>query len=527
MIKQRFSNIVVCLFLLFIILGTLPAKLRHFDGLLDDGHTISQVTRYAVVTRMIDGDGSLIFPKIYQGITYEDLNFLHMAEFPIYQFLIYLFFQLTGESLLVARTVNIIITAVITVAIYQLGVRYARRSTGLYAALLFNFFPMIVFWSRSVIPDLLAVMALCLALLAAIRIRNESKIGLYFALATVLTVALLTKPFLVAFYPLVLYVLFPNTPKKIIHTMLSLSVPLMAVGVWRIWIFQFPEATWMVTGHQAELLHNYLGYWQFFKETQWHTLFFQRDYFGQLLTIGGGVASIGGLIISVLKPEKSWKQYFLLLWFGCSLAITFIVAAGSYWHDYYLLHWTPFAALSGGLCVDTLTRWYLKKIEHLQKISNLRQQIQTAFLLMSIIGVALLLGVLSYKDYTTTLERVFSIGSTLSTPAHLQDYKVLDQKIPPKARIYTISHSGDPFALSYLRREGFTLDYGIKCNQLDEIFTFIDERKRLAGVSFILVDKTDVEGAACRLPELEQAIRKRYPVFYQSQTMTVFSYPEE
>lgn len=521
---SRFSAVESFLALILIFLVFLPQKLYRFNSPIDDNHIISQVTRYSVILRMYVGEGSILKPTIYQSINYEDAEFLHMVEFPIYQAFISTLFLITGESLVIARSVNILLTFLATIGIFIIGQKLHDSLTGYFAAISFNFFPIVTFYSRAIVPDVLALTAYIFALVISLHLRQDKSLRHFVLLGLLLAIAVLTKPFYFIFLPICFFIIYSRQHlKTFIKIVCAMLIPVAAVVLWRYWILRFPDASWMIRYHTDGLLHGYVGYMQFYKIMMWHVVFFQRDFFGHILTLGGGLAVCATAFSSTQWKEK-WKSIFVLGSAIASLVITFAVAYGSYWHDYYMFHWMPLASVSVGLCFSYLFHRIVRTVQDVQKAENSSVRFKKAVPAFLISLGVLIVGIVSWNQRQVALNAMFHPGSAWSTEAHYSDFQKVQNIIDKNATVVTITLNDDPLALMQLRRRGYVVSYMAEssCRSATELLDQVKDVDRQVHPNFILLDIDSDENKRCNVAEYHRVFDENYNLVLLTNHVAVF-----
>lgn len=323
---NKLNTIFFCLLLIFGLL----LRLYHLNYPIADWHSHRQADTASVSRNLQNKIGTFMVP------TYHDLSDVQsgqdnpkgyrMVELPIYNQISATFSQIAHIPIeMSSRLINIFFSLVTATILYLL-------TNTLYAPAIFLLLPYSIYYSRSVLPESLAVLFLTVSLFFL-----QKKSIILFSIF--LGLGLLVKPFvgLILLPIFVVHFIKFSNQQKVVITIFSLIFGILPFLLWRQHIQNYsagiPAFKWLFQqGFSGESFVVGRPYW-----FRW--LFWERI---SLLILG--IPLIFPLIISMFK--KTNLPYFLgiLLYFS-------IIARGNVQHDYYQVLILPFLAIlvSGSL----------------------------------------------------------------------------------------------------------------------------------------------------------------------------------
>ncbi len=310
--------------LVFILIIGGLLRLYHVNYPIADWHSHRQADTASVTTNILNGTGTFWLP------TYHDLsnvqsgqenpNGYRMVELPIYNQISAQFSKLFSLPLEISsRLVNIIISLATGYVLY-------RTVKNLYVVVVFLFLPFSIFYSRAILPEIVAIFFISLSLYFL-----QKKLPFLFSLS--LGFGLLIKPFvgLLLFPIFVAHFLRVENRKKIFYVIFCCIFAAAPFLMWRLHIQNYPAGIpafkWLFQqGFSGESFVVGRPYW-----FRW--LFWER-----LVLLILGLPLILPLIISIFK-QRNWPYFAgILLYFS-------IIARGNVQHDYYQVLTLPFLAI--------------------------------------------------------------------------------------------------------------------------------------------------------------------------------------
>jgi len=345
----------------FILFTALIFRLYKINTPLADLHSWRQVDTAAVARNFVRGGFDLMHPR------YDDLSSIEtgienpqgyrFVEFPFYNAVFALIYKVLPVLPLevYGRLTSVFFSLIIIAIVYYLALKESSRITAIVAALTYAVMPFFVFFSRTVLPETLALsLALISIFLLYLRFtaRTSWKAGLAFIFSIIgFALALLVKP-TVIFYTLPLMLIFwqhyqigiLKKPLFYIYFILAF-IPLI---LWRNYIRQFPEgipaSTWLIAN-----VNTFEGQ----KNIFFRPAFFRWIFFDRLnnLILGGYLSFL--FILGVISKTKKYLFLTLLL---AAFVYLFTFQGGNVQHEYYQTLILPAIAIFIGLGVNSLIK---------------------------------------------------------------------------------------------------------------------------------------------------------------------------
>lgn|GEM_PF-4493082 len=327
---------------LFVIITTgLFWRFEDFGHDIDGPHAFRQ-SHVASNIQYMQKSGLFSRPELLtKNGDFGNKNFC-FYDTPIYQGIVYLITQALHTGIVVSgRMINILlfpICILLTVGLLrQLGF---SLSTVVAAALIMASSPLHTFYSRAIIPDVLAFTASLAMTYSYFRFNDSRKaVWLVLSLVFMLTATLIKNsipaPFLLAISGYLFLQQLSATIKKPSLWVLNLSF-LAAVIAYKLWMtytntggFSTPEEVWDWYSGTIEQRLNPASYLPFLQRlAKMHGTPFLLPFF------------VTGLVAFFLKTRQSNNAAFhILLLFGTVFATLFYFNV-NYIHDYYQISWT-------------------------------------------------------------------------------------------------------------------------------------------------------------------------------------------
>lgn len=331
--------------LILILFLALAVRLYKINIPLADHHSWRQADTAAVARNFIKEGFDFLRPRIdnmtfLQASDLPNPERLFLAEPPVYNSIVALFYALFGVKESLARLVSILFSLGSIIFLFSLVKAFLSGKEALWAAFFFAFLPFNIFYNRTVLPESLMIFS-TLAMLFFFQnwLKNERRRD--FLLAILFTALALSQKIFPFFLALPMgYLVFKRwglkllTQKKRLGSLLVFCfLSLLPIILWRVWIARFPEGV------------PYYG-WLFnqggirFRPAFFRWIFDER--IGKLILGGWGLPLLGlGL---VLRPGKK-NGWFFHLWLLSFLLYVTVFAAGNVTHDYYQIPFIPIAAV--------------------------------------------------------------------------------------------------------------------------------------------------------------------------------------
>ncbi len=509
--------------IVFLVVYAVMIRFYHLTAPLNDRHHFRQTDTYAIVSNFSEGSSDILHPKFYQTPNPSNTEGLYFGEFPIYQYLIYLMFMVTGESLILARLFTIGLSAFTTVGIFAIGKVLFNRKIGFAAALAFTLFPSSVFWGRAISPDVMALTFFTLStacIFSGDRTVNKVLGALFW------TGAVLIKPYYLAFGLLYAFYFFLEQRDEVqrfsqqritrtVRKIIFFSLPaILLYGAWRIWAATFDPST--IDPDPASILHDRQGWWQYWHTSDWIALLFSRHFYGELLTPLGGILATAGAILLISKHNL--VRGLLIIWLICNFLISITFAWGSWQHDYYLLPWLPVLSLLTGYATVEVVNYFKKlwterldQFEYLWRIG----------LLVVVMFFVYFLGIKKFFDYRDDFFR--PQGYELFAQDFEYDYQKMADIVPQSETVVSIQKYYSPYAVNKIKRRGniVAIPETETCPSDLDLFNDIEKLHRLKA-NYLMIHKTGDPLAACSRERLNTSILTRYELLYQGKEFDLY-----
>ena len=411
--KEKIALIIIFLF-------ALAVRLYKIDSPVADWHSWRQADTAAVARNFEKFGFDPLRPR------YDDLSNVQsgkdnpqgyrMVEFPVYQSLGFGLYQILkfipGMTMEIAlRLISILSSLGIMAILYEI------TKKNLLSLIIFGFLPYSVFYSRVILPEMLAVFWA----MAAIWMYDRSKIisGILAGLA------ILTKPtagFLLL--PLAYFWIrdFKFNTTYLLRFLIFLFFSFAGFLFWRKWILQFPEgipaSEWLLNAGNIRFSGAYF-YWLLGERLS-------KLILGYWLLIPLGI----GLVM------KNYTIYILAI--GVALYAA-VFARGNVQHDYYQILWLPIIAIftgQGGLFLLT-------------KQQNINRVLSGALALICL-GMGILLSWHEIRGYYW-----------INNQAIVEAGQALDKIVDKNAKVIA-PYSGDTAFLYQTKRQGWPVGFEIE-----------------------------------------------------------------
>ncbi|MFH0863616.1 MAG: glycosyltransferase family 39 protein [Candidatus Gottesmanbacteria bacterium] len=345
-------NRIQIVLLLTIFFGAFIVRLYHINNPVADWHSWRQADTAAVARNFLKFGFTPLQPR------YDDLSNVQsgkdnpqgfrMVEFPIYQTMAVALYQLLkffgGISLeFCLRLISILASMGIMFFLYDLVKKYSGFLAAISSAFIFGFLPYCIYYSRVILPEMLAVFWALGGIWIALRFGISGKwrilgMGIFAGLA------ILTKP--MAGFLLVPFIYFwLKEFKANLYYFLRIIIfsvfAFAGFAWWRIWILQYPEGIpaneWLLNSGNIRFSGAYF-YW----------LLGER-----LAKLILGYWLVIPFLLGLISRSLQKSIVYLLLLIG-TIFYAIVFARGNVQHDYYQIIWLPVISIFVGLGIDYL-----------------------------------------------------------------------------------------------------------------------------------------------------------------------------
>lgn len=431
LLSKRWILIIVLLGLFLI---SVAPRLYRIDNPVADWHSWRQADTAAVTRNFVNEGYNPFFPKFDSLISLNEGNLPNperyfFAEFPLYNSIVYPFYEVYGVDEVYARGVSVFFASLTTVVLFLLVSSFSSRFVALVSAVTFAVMPFNIYYGRVVMPDPLHIFLGVLALYLVV-LWTQRKTWVWPILAGfALTGCILTKPYGLVLGLPIAYLLWRGFGWKIIKNpwlYVFASIALLPFLAWRWHIHQYPEGmfgtAWLFNQGDIRFTGAYFR-WLIF------------DRMNRLIfATGGFVLFFLGL---VMKPTKK-EGYLYHLWLAGVVIFFVVIAKGNVTHDYYQLPLVPIGAI-----------FIAKGVEYL--VLNGKSVFQR---LMSI-GVAVVLFALMIAFGWYEVRGFFNVNR----PEIVEAGQYIDQNLPEDATVIA-PYMSDPAFLYQTNRYGWTIGGG-------------------------------------------------------------------
>lgn len=434
--RHTFTLFDVAILSVILIVG-LIVRMYKVNTPLADFHSWRQADTAAVSRNFVRNGFNLLSPR------YDDLsNFqsglenpegYRFVEFPVYNAIFAATYKIAPVAPIEVhgRIVSIIFSLLVVAILYYLLLKETGRIGAVFAAATYATLPTIVFWSRVVLPDVMAVSTSFISFFFLYKwVEEKSKIQwVYFTLSLLLfTVSLLVKPTVIFFAIPLAYLFFRKYGVSVLRNpvaYLFFIISIVPFALWRNYIKAHPEgipaSSWLIT-----TVNTYEGQRTIFLRPA----FFRWIFFERINNI-----ALGGYLtfLFLLGVVSQTKKYFLYSILAASILYLFVFEGGNVQHEYYQILIYPALAIFIGVGVDFL---YTKK----QEFTSVA--LSTAVVIICF-ALAYYFSYYKVKDYYNIPNDLIQISSIIKTFTSPSD-KIVTDRMGDTTLLYLSDRKGAP-----------------------------------------------------------------------------------
>lgn len=422
----KVKNIEILALALILSIG-FSLRLYKINAPIADWHSFRQADTASVTRYMQTGEGSLFYPK-YHDISrvqsgMDNPEGFRYVELPIYNFITAKLFQYVGIFNLEVwgRLVSILCALATASLLFLLGKRYISPVGGLLATLFYLFLPFNIYFTRTLLPEPMAVFLGVLALFLFSEFIERKSNSYLLASAFIFALAILVKPY-IAFYgvPIGYLALSKYKLRNILANLYFVSaftIVVLPFFAWRYFISAHPEGipfwAWTFNGDGIR-----------FKPAFWYWILGER--LGKLIL---GFLGILPFAVGIMATDvkRRFLHYFAL---GMLLYVS-TIATANVKHDYYQVLIIPMVALV--VSWGSIKLWYTKDLN--QKVAR--------FVLIIALGVMFMTGAMQVREFYK-----------INHPEIIEAGKMVD-KLTPNDALIIASYNGDTAFLYHTKRRGW------------------------------------------------------------------------
>ncbi len=457
--------------LISILLLAFALRLYKINNPVLDWHSFRQADTASVTREYVKHGINLLVPRYHDlsNIQSGQLNLegYRMVEFPFINALIaWLVLTIPGLSIdVTSRIVSVIFSLGTIGALFYVVKKYSGSKVAYFSALMMAVLPFSVYYSRVILPEPVMLFFLVFSVLSYLNWTKQRHWGWYVSSLFSFALALLLKPFVVFFTPILLAITWAeygfNFKKgwPVLPLIMISGLPLLW---WRSWIQQFPSGI----PATKQLLNDFDGHPMRFRPAWFRVLGYER-----LIKLICGVVLFIFFPFSILKLQKKEIVIYGTWWLGV-LAYFSVFAAGSVRHDYYQVIMIPIVAV-------TIARGIVIAEQYLQKY--LPNQLPVVVLAGIVITGLLISGYQVKGFYQINHDEYLEAGAAV------------DRLLPPDAKIIAQAN-GDTLFLYQTNRTGwpigFSIDEKIQDGAEYYVTTAMDDEAKELEAKYFTVEKS-------------------------------------
>lgn len=422
---------------------------------LEEGHNWRQALTSMIARNFLEGDANIMYPTIDMA---GERTGIIGAEFPFYNYLIYLTSLLFDYSHWCGRLINLVVSSIGIFYFYLLVEKACNRKVAFHATIIL-LSSIWLAYSRKIMPDTFSVSLVIIGLYYGYIYLTKGKTIHIFLFLIFVTLGMLCKIpglsllALIAIVPFVTEI--PRNRKLAIlaFTVLSISV----AGTW--YFYWVP--------YLVDTYHYQLFFPKRFEEGLHEIIpllpeYLEKFYFSSLCSFFALIFLLTGLI-SIFRSRNLYLMTGIILITLSFLAFTLTTGAVFPKHSYYIIPFTPVMALIAGYGLSKFPGRYQYLLLAIISLEGIANQQHDFF-------------IKDRERYKTTLEGYIS-------------------KTIGKSERIVINGGDSPQLIYFAHRKGWTItNDGINKKELDHL--------HLQGASFLIIDKKSFRGTIDYYPLL-------------------------
>lgn len=463
--KHRESRILKLIIILFFAIRLIGIA----NPPLETGHNWRQTITNMVTRNMVQENPSLLYPKIDMA---GDLTGISASEFPIYNFITYLFSLIFGFSDGLGRVINLLVSSIGIFYFYKILEHFFSNKIALYSSILlltslwFSF-------SRKIMPDTFSVSLIFIGVFYGLQyLKNNNLIPfLLFLIFTSLGVlSKLPSGYLLVGFVFVLPINTIETKTKVILFLGLSFVVFLAFSWYFYWVPTVYDKFHYQLFFPKSFAEGFTDFLNVIPQT------FQKFYFSAFAGYLGFVTALLGVYFLIEEYNKKYRLCFLLLFV---VFLFYAIKTGNVFatHNYYVLPFAPVLAILAALFITKLP-----------KPLNL-----ILLCLISIEGIA-------------NQQHDFFIKDSMRYKLNLEQ---LASSTIEKDALIIINGGESPQELYFTNRKGWTVEHSKLLSA-----TFIDSLVN-RGANYLILDK-----------KKEPKVTTNYPIVYTDDFFEVIKLKE-
>ncbi len=467
--------------------ASLAAHLKGLSSPLLDYHYHRQCNTAAIARNYYRNGLHFATPQVdWEG----DYRGKAATEFPLYMWLMGLFWPVFGLGELWGRLLSVAFSAITAVYLFLFLEKRLKRREALYAGIFFSAIPLEIYFGRTVQPEALALMATMAAFYHWDAWLDEPQRRSHWAWATVFAFLSIAHklPYLYILLPLAALAWLKPRKRSLLDAWTWGACGLVLFGV-AAWYRYASTGVFVVPDHPAEFLkmleYHKLPYFVFFLLTS-RLPELAATYGGMLLAVAGA-----------WELRSRQEQRFFALWWGAVLLDLIIGGGYTHYHEYTCL---PFAPINAAFMGAGLFR-----LQNSTREKSFRAQLALWLLVFSIpLHAALRIGHW-YRNGYPYLSHAAQAALATSEPSDL----------------FICNERTSSVFLYYLDRKGWA--WSVKEAGVDQSIRLLQQRIA-QGAKFYASEKSML--AEESLAAFEKYLSAHYKLVYDKDSLLIFRLTE-
>jgi len=450
--------------ILIIIIFAFLLRLIDITFPISGWHSWRQADTAAMARNFYSSGHSIVYPQIdWRGNTEGFVE----SEFPLYQYLISLFYRIFGVEEIIGRLLSVFASLCIIFGLYLIVKKILGEKTALTASLIYSVLPLNIYFNRAFMPETVMMTFSVWGIYFFIRWIDDDKIT-YFIISFIFIslAALLKLPSLYLGLPLA-YLSFKKYGVKTFYNYKILFftvIVFLIVALWYYHSHQLYLLTGLTFGIWTPGTNKWLMFDMLLKPSFYNDLIF-KSIAERHLTYAGFIIFIWGLFIKRTKE----KEFMFDFWLIAIIIFFLIVPEGNLSQEYYQL---PFNIVASVFISKVIVKYYNIYVNRKSKLLSSTNRTALVIILICLT----LLPVLS-------AHRLYNFYKQENKNSAIFELSEKIQSVSDKSDLIITVSEGNPVFLYNANRKGWV------CNMQDVNKNYLNEKKS-KGAKYLLADKT-------------------------------------
>ncbi|MTJ07593.1 glycosyltransferase family 39 protein [Anabaena sp. UHCC 0204] len=317
--------------ILFLITLSISVRLYNINSPIIGIHSWRQADTAAMARNFYENGFNLFYPQIDWGG--NSLGYCE-TEFPIYSFIVAIFYKFFGVHELFGRLTSILFSLLTIFFLYKLISKYLDHKTAFWSCLLFAILPLTVYYSRTFQPESMLLTCSIIGVYYFTNWLESEKLYFLFISAIFVSLACLIKVLPIIYIGIPLVYLAVNKFHLKIFSQISL------------WFYSlfiiFTLALWYYHAHQIYLEYgNTFGFWGGSTNRYQYNIIFTFNFWLEIISRTAirhfAIFMFPIFIAGLFIPRKSQEEYLFDVWLLSVILTWVLVPTTSLVHEYYQL----------------------------------------------------------------------------------------------------------------------------------------------------------------------------------------------